>query len=71
MSEVHDRMPVMVPRERWAEWLDPRNDDIDSLSDLFTTRNDGVLTLRPVSTDVNNVRNNRPDLVDPIDPSAG
>ena len=71
MSAVHDRMPVLIPQSRWAEWLDPRNDDIESLSDLFTARNDGVLTLRPVSTDVNNVRNNRPDLVDPIEPSAG
>ena len=71
MSEVHDRMPVLVPHSRWAEWLDPRNDDIESLGDLFTARNDGMLTLRPVSTDVNSVRNNRPDLIDQIDGSTG
>jgi putative SOS response-associated peptidase YedK len=67
MSAVHDRMPVFVPRERWAEWLDPGNHDLTGLATLFTARNEGLLAIRPVSTDVNNVRNNRPDLIDPID----
>lgn len=65
MSQIHDRMPVLVPRDRWADWLDPGNDDVESLSDLFTARNDDVLTMYEVSTDVNNVRNNHPDLVNP------
>jgi putative SOS response-associated peptidase YedK len=62
MSPVHDRMPVIVPASRWAEWLDPANHDIAALNELFEARNDGILTMHPVSTDVNNVRNNRPDL---------
>lgn len=66
MSVVHDRMPVLVPSDRWDEWLDPNNADIESLSDLFTARNDGILRLYDVSTDVNNVRNNTPDLTAPI-----
>ncbi len=66
MSSVHDRMPVMVPRSRWAEWLDPTNDDIGSLSTLFDMSADTSLVMHPVSTEVNSVRNNRPDLVDPI-----
>jgi putative SOS response-associated peptidase YedK len=65
MSTVHDRMPVLVPRSRWDEWLDPANDDVDALADLFVARNDGVLELHEVSTDVNNVRNNTPDLIEP------
>ena len=47
------------------------DDDIDALGDLFTAHNEGVLTLHPVSTDVNSVRNNRPDLIDEIDGSTG
>ena len=66
MSEVHDRMPVLVPADRRAEWLDPGNDDVESLADLFTARHDDELVMRAVSTDVNNVRNNEPGLVDPI-----
>ena len=67
MQAVHDRMPVIVPASRWAEWLDPSNQDIGSLVDLFGARNDGILTLHPVSTEVNNVRNNDPALIDPIE----
>src|SRR3954467_7437336 len=25
VGHIHDRMPLMVERERWAEWLDPRS----------------------------------------------
>jgi putative SOS response-associated peptidase YedK len=67
MRPVHDRMPVVVPVARWAEWLDPANHDVAALAELFEPRDDGLLTMHPVSTDVNNVRNNRPDLLDPID----
>jgi putative SOS response-associated peptidase YedK len=63
MSSVHDRMPVLVPHDRWDEWLDPANGDIESLSDMFTASNDGMLEMRAVSTDVNNVRNNSADLL--------
>lgn len=67
MASVHDRMPVLVPRSRWAEWLDPTNDDIESLSMMFDMRGDRSLALHPVSTDVNSVRNNRPDLIDEVE----
>ena len=66
MSPVHDRMPVLVPRDRWDEWLDPGNDDIDALSDIFTATNDGALKMHAVSTEVNNVRNNAADLLNPM-----
>ncbi len=66
MSAIHDRMPVLVPRDRWSQWLDPTTDDIDSLSDLFSARHDGVLQMHEVSTDVNNVRNNAPELLDAL-----
>ena len=59
-------MPVLVPRDRWDEWLDPGNDDIDALSNIFTATNDGVLKMHAVSTEVNNVRNNAADLLNPM-----
>ena len=30
VGRIHDRMPLMVPPDRWAEWLDPANDDTDA-----------------------------------------
>jgi len=65
MSSVHDRMPVLVAPEQWERWLDPGNDDVESLAPIFAAGDDEPLELFEVSTDVNNVRNNRPDLVEP------
>jgi putative SOS response-associated peptidase YedK len=31
MQPIHERMPVIVPRERWAAWLDPRSSDADAM----------------------------------------
>jgi putative SOS response-associated peptidase YedK len=65
MSEIHDRMPVILPQERWATWLDRDNDDLDSLAALLVPAPDDLLTLTPVSTLVNNVRNDGPELLEP------
>ena len=27
LGRIHDRMPMMIERERWAEWLDPELTD--------------------------------------------
>lgn len=70
MREVHDRMPVLVPKSRWAEWLDPSNHRIEGLTSLFSVSDDIGLNLRPVSTEVNNVRNNGPELLEPPDERA-
>ena len=65
MTAVHDRMPVVVPKARWAEWLDPANADIEAFGSIFTQADDQSLTMHPVSTDVNNVKNNGPELLNP------
>jgi putative SOS response-associated peptidase YedK len=65
MSAIHNRMPVLVPRERWDDWLDPTNDDVDGFNEIFLARNDGVLRAHEVSTDVNSVNNNDTSLVVP------
>jgi putative SOS response-associated peptidase YedK len=70
MRPVHDRMPVILPRSLWAEWLDPDNHDTDRLGQLLLPADDDVLTVQPVSTDVNNVRNNGPELIAPTDPAT-
>jgi len=71
MSPIHDRMPVILPRSAWATWLDPGNEDIETLSGLLLPAPDTLLDLHPVSTDVNNVRNKGAELVDPVVPAAG
>jgi putative SOS response-associated peptidase YedK len=68
MQPIHDRMPVLIPKSRWAEWLDPSNQASDELASLFTAPDDHSLGLVPVSREVNNVRNNGPELIVPVDP---
>lgn len=67
MSEIHDRMPVVLPESAWARWLDRDEHDVDALAGLLVPAPDELLGVRPVSTQVNNVRNNGPDLLDPPD----
>jgi putative SOS response-associated peptidase YedK len=65
LGRIHDRMPLMVERDRWAAWLDPRTEK-DGVLDLLTPAAPGLLEAYPVSTAVNAVRNNGPELVAPL-----
>ncbi|MGE3620945.1 MAG: SOS response-associated peptidase [Acidimicrobiia bacterium] len=67
MAPVHDRMPVVLPREAWSTWLDRDGDDLDLLGKLLVPARPGILTMHPVSTLVNNVRNKGPELADPVE----
>jgi putative SOS response-associated peptidase YedK len=66
LGRIHERMPLMVPRERWDDWLDPRRSDRSELLELLQPAAPGVLEAFPVSTKVSNVRNNGPDLIEPL-----
>jgi putative SOS response-associated peptidase YedK len=66
MEPIHDRMPAILVPEQWQAWLDPDDHDTDRLARFLTGGPPELLELHEVSTDVNNVRNNRPDLIAPI-----
>lgn len=70
VARLHDRMPVMLPPEAWDAWLDPDNDDLVSLQGLLVPAPSELLELVPVSTAVNTVTNDGPELIEPIDPDA-
>jgi putative SOS response-associated peptidase YedK len=71
MAPIHDRMPVILPQSAWETWLDPENQDLAILSGLLVPAADNLLTVRAVGTEVNNVRNKGPELIEPVDPDAG
>lgn len=71
MAEIHDRMPVMLPPRTWDQWLDPDNRDTETLSRLLLPAPAGLIRIHPVSTEVNNVRNNGPQLLVEVAPQAG
>ena len=66
MARIHDRMPVILPESAWDRWLDPTLDDVDELRGLLVPYTAGELEAYPVSTLVNNTRNESPDLAAPI-----
>ena len=65
VGHIHDRMPMMVEPQRYADWLDPTASG-DALLDLLVPAAPGRLEAYPVSTRVGNVRNNGPELVEPL-----
>ena len=72
VGHIHDRMPLLVEPERYAAWLDPSVSAVDELTRLLVPAAPGRLEAYPVSTLVNNVRNNGPELLDALEtePSA-
>jgi putative SOS response-associated peptidase YedK len=70
VGHIHDRMPLLVEPDRYDAWLDPSRADVDDLKKLLVPAAPGRLEAYPVSTAVNSVRNNGPELVDPLDAEA-
>jgi putative SOS response-associated peptidase YedK len=63
LGEIHDRAPLLVPKDLWSLWLDRSVADPDA---LLVPGTPGVLEAWPVSLEVGNVRNNGAHLVDPL-----
>ncbi|MGH3780003.1 MAG: SOS response-associated peptidase [Pseudonocardiaceae bacterium] len=63
LAEIHDRMPLILPAGAWQAWLDPDSDDPSRLLAPPPAQLVRELELRPVSTAVNNVRHDGPELV--------
>jgi len=67
LEEIHQRMPLVLPRDRWADWLDPAREDVEALTAPTPPEVVEGLELRPVGTAVNNVRNNGPQLEERVE----
>jgi putative SOS response-associated peptidase YedK len=68
LGRIHDRMPMVIRPDLWADWLDPGNNDTGELQGLLAPAVSGELISYPVSTAVNSVRNNGPGLIEPAEP---
>ena len=71
LGKIHDRMPMVIAPDRWADWLDPAADDPADVAALLAPAASSGLISYPVSTIVNSVRNNGPDLITRIEPGPG
>ncbi len=64
VSQVHDRMPVILPREAEGEWLDPTESETALKSLLVPYA--GEMEAVPIGKAVNNPRNDGPELLTPV-----
>ncbi len=71
VGRIHDRMPVAVLPEQRAAWLDPQTSGQEILAEMLAPGPAGFWDIYPVSTAVNSVRNQGPQLLDPVDLTDG
>ena len=65
MENIHDRMPAILTTENESLWLDNHLKPSDTL-DLLQPYPSEYMYAYPVSTEVNNVRNNNANLIEAI-----
>jgi putative SOS response-associated peptidase YedK len=61
VKNIHDRMPVIVPREKWGEWLDPGT-DVERAREALKPLDAGGMEAYPVSALVSNTKNEGAEL---------
>lgn len=66
LGHIHDRSPVVVPPDLVDSWLDPGTTDPHVVRDLIAAMPPPILHTYEVSTSVNSVRNNGPELITPL-----
>ncbi len=66
LSPIHPRMPVILPREMEAFWLDRDIEDASALTDVLRAYPAGEMKTYAVSTLVNSPRNNSPQVLEPV-----
>ncbi len=63
---IHDRMPVILPKDAEDFWLDSAVEDHTRLLDLLQPYQASEMSAFTVSTLVNSVKNNSPECIEPV-----
>ncbi len=66
ITELHDRMPVLISDDAWGRWLDPSPADPGELRAMLQPTDDIALRIYPVERLVNDVRRDGPELIEPL-----
>jgi putative SOS response-associated peptidase YedK len=66
VREIHHRMPAILKPEKYEQWLDPLNRDVNELENILKTGIVTELVSRAVSKSVNSVKNNEPSNIIPL-----
>jgi len=70
MATIHDRMPVILPKRAWADWLDPKNSKTADLQSLLVPSDTSIMQAWPVSREVNRGSAEGAALIEPSTLSA-
>ena len=65
MATIHNRMPVILPRDVYAQWLDPAPQQPAALQGLLVPYPESEMEAIPISTLVNSPANDRPEVILP------
>jgi putative SOS response-associated peptidase YedK len=70
LKDIHDRMPVILPRQHYAAWLDSSLAQPDALLDLLVPFDARQMKRCEVSAIVNNATNENPECAQPLEGKA-
>lgn len=65
VEPIHDRMPVILPPERYDQWLDRSLKDVDTLQSLLVPFSADAMTMYACSPLVNKVEKDIPEVIAP------
>lgn len=71
MQAIHQRMPVILPPDACAEWLNPDNEESEGLTELLVPYAGADMEAYPVATTVNSPRNQGEALIERVDGESG
>lgn len=63
LTAIHHRVPLIVPHDRWDDWLTASDEEADHLAAEMGALPPPDLVADPISTRVNDVRNEGPELL--------
>ena len=66
LAPIHNRMPVILPREVWRRWLGEERAEAGDLQALLRPYPAEQMRAHKVAARVGNVRNNAPELLAPV-----
>ena len=70
VQRVHDRMPVILPPDLYAGWLDPWQQSAEDLLAMLRPYDADLMRAYPVSPEVNSVKSRGSHLIEPVGPDT-
>jgi putative SOS response-associated peptidase YedK len=71
IAPIHPRMPVVLAKADWGKWLGEENVSFAELKAMLRPCPAEAIDVWPVSRNVGNVKNDGPELAEPVEEAAG